>query len=131
MQHPEAAVDGLASLKDFVRTVAYGIDGDEGNEIPCSETVRKYWNTFTAAWQREPPDNAILQETAQSVTQVQRLNHPKRLDSRLTLYSVCSGPVGRRDGNATVQAQETISNQSRTVLHREAAVRRRLDGVLA
>jgi hypothetical protein len=73
-QHPQASVDDLESLKDFVRKVAYAIDGEEGIEAACSETVRKYWNAFTAAWQREPPYQGIPRGTAQSVTQVQSLD---------------------------------------------------------
>ena len=56
------------SLKDFVRKMAYGIDGEEGIDVPGSETVRKYWNTFTAAFQRANPEKSIPRGIAASVT---------------------------------------------------------------
>ncbi|KAH7137616.1 hypothetical protein EDB81DRAFT_900972, partial [Dactylonectria macrodidyma] len=66
---PEASPDDLRSLKDFVRKMAYSIDGEEGIEVPGSETVRKYWNTFTAAWQRANPEQSIPRGIAHSVTE--------------------------------------------------------------
>lgn len=69
-QKPEASPDDLKSLKDFVRKMAYSIDGEEGIDVPGSETVRKYWNTFTAAWQRANPEQSIPRGIAQSVTEV-------------------------------------------------------------
>jgi hypothetical protein len=43
----------LKFLKDFIRKFAYSIDGEEGVDVPGSETVRKHSNAFKAAWQRE------------------------------------------------------------------------------
>ncbi|KAI8714908.1 Chromo domain-containing protein [Fusarium sp. LHS14.1] len=70
---PNASVHELQSLKDFVRQVAYGIDGEDAEDqefdVPGWETVRKYWNAFTAAWQRAHPLESIPRGLAQSVTE--------------------------------------------------------------
>jgi hypothetical protein len=58
----------LESLKGFVRVMAYGIEGAEGIDEACKETVRKYWNDFTAAWRRANPE--IPREITRSVTNV-------------------------------------------------------------
>ena len=59
----KASVYDLESLKDFMRKVAYGIDGEDAEDrefdVPGWETVRKYWNAFTAAWQRAYPLQSI------------------------------------------------------------------------
>ncbi|KAJ4230752.1 hypothetical protein NW757_013950 [Fusarium falciforme] len=69
----KASVHDLESLKDFMRKVAYGIDGQDAEDgefdVPGWETVRKYWNTFTAAWQRAYPQESIPRGLAQSVTE--------------------------------------------------------------
>lgn len=77
---PDASVDSLQSLKDFVRHVAYGIKGMEGidgsdetddeddDAPPGVETVRNYWNNFTGAWKRIHPP--IREDLIESVTQV-------------------------------------------------------------
>jgi hypothetical protein len=55
--------------------MAYAIDGAEGIEEACMETVRKYWNAFTAAWRRanaETPE--ILRDIIRSVTEVRPLS---------------------------------------------------------
>ncbi|KAF9773402.1 hypothetical protein IL306_008810 [Fusarium sp. DS 682] len=70
----KASVHDLESLKDFIRKVAYGIDGEDAEDrefdVPGWETVRKYWNAFTAAWQRTYPKESISRGLAQSVTEV-------------------------------------------------------------
>ncbi|EXK83429.1 hypothetical protein FOQG_12291 [Fusarium oxysporum f. sp. raphani 54005] len=69
----KASVNDLESLKDFMRKVAYGIDGEDAEDqefdVPGWETVRKYWNAFTAAWQRSYPTESIPRGIAQSVTE--------------------------------------------------------------
>lgn len=69
----KASVHDLESLKDFMRKVAYSIDGEDAEDgefdVPGWETVRKYWNTFTAAWQRAYPLESIPRGLAQSVTE--------------------------------------------------------------
>ncbi|KAF5965393.1 carbonic anhydrase 2 [Fusarium coicis] len=69
----KASVHDLESLKDFMRKVAYGIDGEDAEDqefdVPGWETVRKYWNAFTAAWQRAHPTESIPRGIAQSVTE--------------------------------------------------------------
>jgi hypothetical protein len=67
-QNSDASPYDLESLKGFVREMAYGIDGAEGIDEACKETVRKYWNDFTAAWRRSNPE--IPREITRSVTNV-------------------------------------------------------------
>jgi hypothetical protein len=58
----------LESLKDFVRTIAYAVDGIKGNGRAPLETVRNYWNCFSAGWCRKIPK--IPTSIAESVTNV-------------------------------------------------------------
>lgn len=73
-----ASVHDLESLKDFMRKVAYSVDGQDAEnrefDVPGWETVRKYWNAFTAAWQRANPEESIPRGIAQSVTEASILN---------------------------------------------------------
>jgi hypothetical protein len=78
------SVHSLKWMKDFVRHVALGMDGqrgyddsdsdtveDEDRWIPPSvESVRNYWNNFTGAWLRAYADNPISENIQRSVTQV-------------------------------------------------------------
>ena len=66
--YPEASTDDLTWMKRFVRAMAIGIDGAEGNVAPCKETVRKYWNAFTAEHRRRHAP--IPRDVADSITQV-------------------------------------------------------------
>ncbi|KAK7428382.1 hypothetical protein QQZ08_005139 [Neonectria magnoliae] len=68
-QNPGASPYELTSHKDFIRNFAYSIDGEEGINVPGSETVRKHWNAFTAAWQREHPERPVPRGIAMSITQ--------------------------------------------------------------
>jgi hypothetical protein len=78
-ENPEASVDSLKSLKDFVRHVTLGIDGMKGNDdrddtdeddyiLAGEETVRNYWNNFTGAWKRI--HSLIREDLRESVTYV-------------------------------------------------------------
>jgi hypothetical protein len=70
-QNPDASPYDIVSLQSFVREMAYAIDGAEGIEKACEETVRKYWNNFTAAWRRANPESPeIPRDMARSVTHV-------------------------------------------------------------
>lgn len=82
-ENREVSVHCLKSMKDYIKHLALGMDGqrgyydsdsdtdDEDDWIaPCVESVRSYWNSFTAAWQREYPTNPISNDVQKSVTQV-------------------------------------------------------------
>ncbi|KAK5312938.1 hypothetical protein LTR93_011141 [Exophiala xenobiotica] len=61
----------LRSLQQFVRAMACAIDGAEGIDEGCTETVRKYWNNFTAGGLRANPEKPeISAGTIRSVTNV-------------------------------------------------------------
>ncbi|KAH0829935.1 hypothetical protein FOPE_10816 [Fonsecaea pedrosoi] len=47
----------LRSLQQFVRAMAYGIGGVEGIDEGCTETVPKYWKSFTAGLRRANLEN--------------------------------------------------------------------------
>lgn len=100
-QHPEASPYELKSLKDFIRKFAYSIDGTEGVDVPGSETVRKQWNAFTAAWQREYPERPIPRGIAASITQV-CVDLMSLIDclAVLIVALVYQRTTSRRDGNA-------------------------------
>lgn len=82
-ENPDASVYSLKWLKDFIKHVTLGMDGQRGyydsdsdtdNEDewipPYVESVRNYWNNFTGARQRESPDDSISDHIQKSVTQV-------------------------------------------------------------
>ncbi|EJT69100.1 hypothetical protein GGTG_13368 [Gaeumannomyces tritici R3-111a-1] len=53
-------------LKDFVKEIAFGIDGAEGDPNPARGTVMLYWKQFMAGWRREHeaiPANITLSVT--------------------------------------------------------------------
>lgn len=104
----KASVHDLESLKDFMRKVAYGIDGEDAEDqefdVPGWETVRKYWNAFTAAWQRAYPTESIPRGIAQSVTEVSILTLVHHWISKNVDFStVHQRAPGRRDGHAKTQ----------------------------
>jgi hypothetical protein len=66
-ERPGAIVHDLEALKHFVYWQAAAIDGTKGLEA-CVETVRNYWNRFTAGWKRK--HEAIQKDIAESVTNV-------------------------------------------------------------
>jgi hypothetical protein len=62
-----ATVSDVESLKGFVYLQAASIDGT--NELDaCVETVRNYWNRFTAGWKRK--HEAIREDIVETVTNV-------------------------------------------------------------
>ncbi|KAK0747306.1 hypothetical protein B0T21DRAFT_300960, partial [Apiosordaria backusii] len=62
--HPGASPYDLKSLKDFVKDIAFGIDGVEDNSNPAEGTVMVYWKQFMAGWRRE--NDAIPKNTTLS-----------------------------------------------------------------
>jgi len=46
--YPGADVSDLKSLKDFMKDVAFGINGAEDDPDPLKKTVMVYWKQFTA-----------------------------------------------------------------------------------
>lgn len=61
----------MEALKDFVRTVAYAIDGIYGDPEGCEKTVLQYWKDFTAGWRRQNP--VIPPKTTLSISNVSNL----------------------------------------------------------
>jgi L-rhamnose mutarotase len=57
----------LEALKHFIYWQAATIDGTKGLEA-CVETVRNYWNRFTAGWKQK--HETIQKDIAESVTNV-------------------------------------------------------------
>jgi hypothetical protein len=66
-ERPGATVHDLEALKHFVYWQAAAVDGTKGLQA-CVETVRNYWNRFTAGWKRK--HKAIQKDIAESVTNV-------------------------------------------------------------
>jgi hypothetical protein len=64
---PSATVYDIEALKHFVYLLAIAIDGTK-KLAACVETVRKYWNRFTAGWQRE--HEPIRGDIADTITNV-------------------------------------------------------------
>ena len=58
----------MESLKDFVKNIAYGIDGAEDDPKAALTTVGQYWKDFTAGWRRNHP--AIPANTIHSIANV-------------------------------------------------------------
>lgn len=78
MEHPDADVRDLKSLKEFMKDVAMGIQGEEADpdldmdseleEHAAEETVIQYWKDFTRAYYRE--NNPFDKEITNSVRKV-------------------------------------------------------------
>jgi len=84
--HPGADPYDLETLKDFVRDVAYGIDGAYGDPKAGEKSVLQYWKDFTAGWRRH--NSTIPPTTTLSVTNVGALRlslSPLLQVSRLTV----------------------------------------------
>jgi hypothetical protein len=77
------SVHSLKLMKDFIKHVALGMDGqrdyddsgsnaDEEDEWrpPCFESIRNDWNSFTGARLRAYPNDLISEHIQRSVTQV-------------------------------------------------------------
>ena len=66
--HPGADAYNLETLKGFVRTIAYGIDGAYDDPKAGEKTILQYWKDSTAGWRRY--SNVIPPATTLSVTNV-------------------------------------------------------------
>jgi hypothetical protein len=77
------SVHSLTWMKDFVKHLALGMDGQRGYDDsdsgtdededwipPCVESVRNYWNNFIGAWLRAYLNNPIPEHIQKLVTQV-------------------------------------------------------------
>lgn len=51
--NPGANLGNFQTPKDFIRMVAYAIDGRYGDDKACLRTVRQYWKNTTAGLDRE------------------------------------------------------------------------------
>jgi hypothetical protein len=80
---PGATVYDVEALKHFVYLLAIAIDGTK-KLAACVETVRKYWNRFTAGWQRK--HEPIRKDIAETITNVS-IRPPYAALEMLTLYS--------------------------------------------
>jgi hypothetical protein len=69
-ENPGASLYNLESLKEFVRIMAYAVDGMEGNGTAALETVRNYWNFFSAGWRQKKNSLKYPTSIAESVTNV-------------------------------------------------------------
>ncbi len=69
--HPGAKLDNFETPKDYIRMVAYAIDGRYGDAKACLRTVRQYWKNTTAALDRE--GQKVEQEIINSTTNVSTL----------------------------------------------------------
>ncbi|KND89402.1 hypothetical protein TOPH_06078, partial [Tolypocladium ophioglossoides CBS 100239] len=67
----------LKSLKDFMKEIAFGIDGAEDDPNPGEGTVLVYWKQFMAGWRRE--HDAIPGNTTLSVTNFIKYELPEIL----------------------------------------------------
>ena len=67
-KHSDASAYNLESLKDFVKNLAYGVDGAEDDPKGSASTVGQYWKYQMAVWRRQ--NDAIPKNTTSSVTNV-------------------------------------------------------------
>ncbi|KAL8296236.1 hypothetical protein RB600_001635 [Gaeumannomyces tritici] len=76
----------LRFLKDFVKGIAFGIDGAENDPNPAQGTVMLYWKQFMAGWRRE--NDAIPRNTTLSVTNFIKFELPQILrDQKVSLVT--------------------------------------------
>lgn len=64
MEHPEASLESIEASKDFVRCIAFGVEGQYDDPMACMSTVVQMYKNFTCGWQwtNHPkiPDNVTL-----------------------------------------------------------------------
>jgi hypothetical protein len=92
----------LKSLQGFAKEMAYAIDGVEGIDAACIETVRKYWNAFTAAWRglnSEAPE--MPRDIIRSVTNVCSFHNLSFERSVLRPAQFIKGPLAKELGLTT------------------------------
>ncbi|KAK7398162.1 hypothetical protein QQX98_012469 [Neonectria punicea] len=76
-EHDHPSPYDLKYLKDFIKEVAFGIDGVEDDPNPGEGTVMIYWKQFMAGWRRE--HDAIPRNTTLSVTNFIKYELPEIL----------------------------------------------------
>jgi predicted secreted Zn-dependent protease len=81
---PGATVYDVEALKHFVYLLALGVDGTK-NLAACVETVRNYWNRFTAGWKRK--HELIRQDIVETITNVNAIKPPY---TGLEILTLCS-----------------------------------------
>ena len=50
-EHPDASPEGIESSKDFVRCIAFGIEGQYDDPWACMSSVVQTYKNFTSGWQ--------------------------------------------------------------------------------
>jgi hypothetical protein len=64
VEHPEASPESIEASKDFVRCIAFGVEGQYDDPMACMSTVVQMYKNFTGGWQwtNHPkiPDNVTL-----------------------------------------------------------------------
>ncbi|KAM9874786.1 hypothetical protein VDGL01_11107 [Verticillium dahliae] len=76
-EHPEANPYDLASLKEFMKDIAFSIEGAEDDQNPAEGTVLVYWKQFMAGWRRD--HDAIPGNITLSVTNFIKYELPEML----------------------------------------------------
>ncbi|KAK7422901.1 hypothetical protein QQZ08_009350 [Neonectria magnoliae] len=76
-EHNHPSPYDLKSLKDFVKEIAFGINGAEDDPNPGEGTIMIYWKQFMAGWHRE--HDAIPRNTTLSVTNFIKYELPEIL----------------------------------------------------
>lgn len=76
--NPETSPYNLASLKDFVKEIAFGINGVKDDPNPAEGTVLVYWKQFMAAWKRQ--DTTIPRNITLSITNFIKYELPDILE---------------------------------------------------
>jgi hypothetical protein len=53
VEHPDASPESIAASKDFVRCIAFGVEGQYNDPWACMSTVVQTYKDFTGGWQWE------------------------------------------------------------------------------
>jgi hypothetical protein len=51
VEHPEASPESTEASKDFVRCIAFGVEGHYDDPLACMSTVVQMYKNFTGGWQ--------------------------------------------------------------------------------
>ena len=50
MEHPDASPESIEASKDFVRSIAFGVESQYDDPWACMSTVVQTYKNFTGGW---------------------------------------------------------------------------------
>lgn len=114
VEHPEASPESIEASKDFVRCIAFGVEGQYDDPMACMSTVVQMYKNFTGGWQWQNhpkiPDNVTL-STSNVSTYWQKLRQIVMLADEYQYIKYVLQPelgLARRSERDAMQAWYTL-----------------------